>query len=371
MSTAENTLNKVPSIKLTKKFWERQLMMAWNTRNAAQVSYLAVEGRPGCGKTQTLYQAIESYCKKHIHPDFEVIHMPSAALAVYDFVAMIPDVANGTLKEVVNERLLRACDPDFVGMVYFDEYTQMDTEAQKPLAKIVNERLLGSTHRLSPNCILMFAGNLATHKSGAREPLAMLTNRLRRIPVEADHDAVIDYFLDQDYSPLFPAYMEAFPDAFTEEITYGAGAFCSERSLEAVAVSWKAFDPEHTNNRAMNLTEVAGSIGIGRAREFLAFAEMVDKMPPLTEIALNPDTCRVPVKRDEQCAVSLMLALQVTAKSFGQFQVYVQRLPVSFQILFTKLILKDAANAAAIRKCPEFPPFVLRKEIKDAVLDRS
>jgi hypothetical protein len=363
MSKVDNTLNQTPPMALTQPNLQRVVHTAWATRNSRQPAWPMLLARPG------LYQTFEEYCKTHISPEFEVIHMPCAALSTYDFVAMVPNIATGVLEEVANEALLRACDPNFVGAIYWDEVTQMGRDPQKPLAKILNEGRLGSKWHLSKNCIHVLAGNRVSDKSGAIELLAMLRSRLSTIPVEADKDAVVNYFLDTDYNPLFPAYIEAFPDAFTDDVDYNAGAFCSERSLEAVAIKWRVFDPNGNDNSALNLTEVASNLGVGRAREFMAFADMVDKMPAASEIQKHPDTAVVPVKRDEQCAVAVMLAVNTTVKTFANLATYMRRFPVTFQILYIKLMLKRDAGLD-IRKMPEFVQWALTKEIRDAITDR-
>ena len=137
-----------------------------------------------------------------------------------------------------------------------------------------------------------------------------------------------------------------------------------------MAQKWTDADPQMKGGMALSLGDIASSIGIGRAREFSSFVSMIDKMPSRQEIMLDPDKCRVPEKLDERCAVVSMLSMGVDGKTFPSFSKYVQRFPVSMQILFIKLCGKRDSTDD-IRKTREYAQWITVKEVKDAILDRG
>ena len=366
MSTQmENTLNKVPALQLNRNNIFELLNRAWRLRDAKQPIVPFLRGSYGIGKTQFVYAWAEQMRKQH--STFKVWDVMLADKYPNDLVAQVPDQVTGTVRGYLNEQLAEACSPDAVGIIFWDEFTQAMVDTQKVTSKAVNERKFG-TYQISPNVIQVMAGNRHTDKSGATKLLSMMANRIDIVDVAVDNDALIDYFIDTDYNPLFAAYLNSSPYDEARDFQPNEDSNFTPRSFERVAQKWKDADPKGDNGVALSLMDIASSVGIGRAREFRSFAEMVDKMPSRQEIMLNPEDCKVPTKLDEQCAVACMLTMSATDKTFGQYATYIQRFPVSLQILFIKLVLKR--DDGKIRKMKEFTQWILKSDVKDAILDR-
>lgn len=363
----ENTLNKIPSVMLNKQNIHGLLNRAWQLRGAKQPITPFLRGGFGIGKTQFLYQWADEMRKTV--PTFKVWDIMMADKYPNDLVAQIPDHDSRTVIGYVNEQLAEACDPTAFGVIFFDEFTQAMHDTQKVASKIINERKIG-VRPLSPNVIVVMAGNRHTDKSGATKLLAMMSNRIDTVDVAVDNDALIDYFIDTGYNPLFAAYLNSAPYSEDRDFQPQEDINFTPRSFERVAQKWTHADPKGDGGVVLSLQDIASSVGIGRAREFRSFAEMVDKMPSRQEIMLSPDSAKVPTKLDEQCAVACMLTMSADPKTFGQYSVYMQRFPVSLQILFLKLVLKRDTEMK-IRKLKEFTQWVLQKEVKDAILDRT
>jgi hypothetical protein len=365
MTTITNTLSKIPATPLTRENIFALFDRTWRLRGAPQPIVPFLRGGYGIGKTQFVYAWVREMQKKH--PTFKVWDIMMADKYPNDLVAQVPDMVTKTVIGYLNEQLAEACDPNAFGVIFWDEFTQAMLDTQKVASKAVNERKFG-VYSISPNVIQIMAGNRHTDKSGASKMLAMMSNRIDTIDVEVDNDALIDYYIDVGHNPLFAAYLNSAPYEEARDFKPQEDINFTPRSFERVAEKWTDADPMGDGGVVLSLGDIASSIGIGRAREFRSFAEMVDKMPSRQEIILDPASAKVPDRLDERCAVACMLTVSTTDKTFAKYSQYIQRFPVSLQILYLKLVLKR--DDGAIRRMKEFTQWLLKKDIKDAILDR-
>ena len=365
MSKLDNTLAKAPEMVMSEHNLFKVMNEAWALRHAKQPDVPFFCGPPGMAKTQLMY-AWGAKMREAI-PDFFVCDVMTADKYPSDIVAQIPNHEDKVLSGYVNEVLAWAIEPEAKGLIFLDEITQAMADTQKVISKIINERKLGQ-FPLAPNVILAMAGNRSTDKARAIKLFSMISNRANTINCIPDVEGVIDYMIDQNYNPLIAAYMSSAPYVEERDFQPNDASFYTHRSMERVAQKWTLRDPDGAKGVVMSLLDISSSIGIGRAREFLAFAEMVDKMPGRKEILNNPEGCKVPVKLDEQCAVCCMLTTSAAKDVFPKYAIYMQRFPVSLQILFLKLVHKRGDQE--IRKLKELVNWILKPEIKAAIMDR-
>lgn len=366
MSTIENTLSKAPELVMNERSLNALLDETWQLRDASQPIVPFLRGAPGIGKTQLVYAWGRTMQEKY--PDFRVCDFMLADKYPSDLVAQIPDHTNKTLNGYINEVLEWSVDPEARGIIFFDEITQAMQDTVKVVSKVVNERKFGQ-FTLSPDVIVVLAGNRATDKAGASKLFSMMANRVDTYDCVPDTEAIVDYMIDKGYNPILPAYMAAAPYQEARDFQPNDSSFYSHRSMERVAQRWTHRDPAGDKGVVMGLMDVAASIGIGRAREFVSFVEMIDKMPSRKEIKSDPNGCKVPSKLDEQCAVTCMLTVSADKDTFKSYSIYMQRFPISMQILFLKLCLKR--NGEEIKRVPEFTQWVIKPEVKAAIMDRT
>jgi hypothetical protein len=358
-SKLENTLASIPATKISKDTLFPILDEAWELRLSPQAPVPCFVGSPGVGKTQVTYQYAEAR-------ELDIIELNGSAMSPTDYVAFVPERDTRLLAEYLHENLAKCCDPGFKGILFIDELHQTHPEVQKPLSKTLNQRLVGS-RKLSDNCMIVTAGNRVSDKAGANRLLSMIANRLDTIPVEVDNDALMDYFMEKGYPDLSIGYMAARPYNEAEDFQPHEPAFFTPRSFERAMMKLVA-RREVSPQAMIPLASLASSIGVGRARDFLAFVELVDKMPTMSDIVEDPDKCKVPGKLDEQCAVSCMLSVGAATKTFQPVSQYMQRFPISLQILFLKLALRREPEC---RTFPGFSKWVMKPEVRSAILDKK
>ena len=195
-------MSTIPPLPLSSKALIPLLQEAYDLRLLGQAPILYLEGPPGIGKTQIIYQFAEAQ-------GLEVWHLNLSLMSPTDFVAYVPNDKTMRLEEYPNVNIPdKRFSPKAKGILFIDEWTQGHPEVQKPASKLINERRLGQLE-LPEGVMIVGAGNRTTDKSGANKLLAMLKNRVRTVPVEVDSDAVVSYLIDQGYNPLFPAFLAA------------------------------------------------------------------------------------------------------------------------------------------------------------------
>ena len=89
---------------------------------------------------------------------------------------------------------------------------------------------------------------------------------------------------------------------------------------------------------------MAGAVGEGASIEYLAFRKLVEQIPNLDAILLNPDKAKIPSSPDQLHAVCVGLAARANAQNFARIAVYVDRLNHAKRGEFAALLVKDAAR---------------------------
>lgn len=323
-------MSTIPPLPLSSKALIPLLQEAYDLRLLGQAPILYLEGPPGIGKTQIIYQFAEAQ-------GLEVWHLNLSLMSPTDFVAYVPNDKTMRLEEYPNVNIPdKRFSPKAKGILFIDEWTQGHPEVQKPASKLINERRLGQLE-LPEGVMIVGAGNRTTDKSGANKLLAMLKNRVRTVPVEVDSDAVVSYLIDQGYNPLFPAFLAARPYNEMDDFKPDNQAYFTPRSFEALA-GVEQYRAER--NIKLDLTTMSGHIGVGRANDFHAFMNLLTNLPSYAEICAAPKTVPVPDKADCKLAVLAMLVQRCDKDTLGVVSEYMRRYEVHLQVLFIRMLAK-------------------------------
>jgi hypothetical protein len=89
---------------------------------------------------------------------------------------------------------------------------------------------------------------------------------------------------------------------------------------------------------------IIGKVGEGSGTKYLAFRELMNDLPDIDGVLLNPDTAPVPDNPSAQWLVSSTLATRLNAQNFGSVLKYLNRLPQMFRA-FT---LRDSMRAESV-----------------------
>jgi len=98
--------------------------------------------------------------------------------------------------------------------------------------------------------------------------------------------------------------------------------------------------------QAVEAAVLAGTVGEGRATEFLGFRTMFQQLPSIDGILLNPDQAPIPENLGALYATVTGLAAKTNESNFGRVAKYVERLVQAARGDFGALCVKDAARRA-------------------------
>lgn len=195
----------------------------------------------------------------------------------------IPVYEDGKLFMKLSESALIPMDPDFEGVLFLDEITNIDTPMAHVLYQLINERKCGGKP-LPKKMQICLAGNRVFDNGASSEILGPLANRMIIVEMEPEAQHWLeDYGSMVNLHPAIYQYVHNNPDKLYE---YGSEddcpSFASGRSMKAASdVFW---DLQHGNcSDKIAMVSVDGSIGNDKFLQIFPLYEAAIKLPdPMT-----------------------------------------------------------------------------------------
>lgn len=195
----------------------------------------------------------------------------------------IPVYEDGKLFMKLSESALIPMDPDFEGVLFLDEITNIDTPMAHVLYQLINERKCGGKP-LPKKMQICLAGNRVFDNGASSEILGPLANRMIIVEMEPEAQHWLeDYGIMVNLHPAIYQYVHNNPDKLYE---YGSEddcpSFASGRSMKAASdVFW---DLQHGNcSDKIAMVSVDGSIGNDKFLQIFPLYEAAIKLPdPMT-----------------------------------------------------------------------------------------
>ena len=185
---------------------------------------------------------------------------------------------------------------------------------------------------LSDGLHIICTGNRTEDKSGANRVTSKLAGRTRRLDFVENLDEWVQHALSKDWPIELIQYHRFMQGAALVDFDPNRYANATPRTWEDVARMPQGL-PQH-----IELANIAGSVGQGRAAEYVGFKGIFNELPDITEILMNPATAPVPAKLDARYAVMGAIAKKSTADNFEQVCIYTNR----FQPELRVTCIKDA-----------------------------
>lgn len=286
---------------------------------------LLVIGNPGVGKSSIIQQAAEE-------TGISFIDVRVSQLEAIDLRG-IPTVKDG---------VTTWNPPDFLptrgaGILCLDELTSATPSMQTACYQLILDRRLGD-YVLPPKWSIVAAGNKISDRAVVYPMSSALKNRFMTIEVESDLDAWKAWALSNDIDPIIIGFLNFRPELLnvfnSNKIDHNQHAFATERSWVALNRALPHTDPKY---RSLIAT---GLVGQGAGIEFSSFYSLHSSLPELKQILLTPLTTPVPSRPDALYAVSSMLSYHATVTAFPTMMTYIARLPLEFQVLTMRDMLK-------------------------------
>lgn len=276
-----------------------------------------IEGAPGGGKTSIVQQVAEELGIKYIHR-----HMPT--MLVEDFG--IPNMGTGddAFKYKLPDWFPR--DPDFEGIICFDDRNQCDSDIQKVMANMCQQRELHG-HSIPKGVMFISTGNRQSDRAGANRVLSHLRDRETVLELDTLIDDWTKWALDNDVSPSVISFVRFRPNLLHD--------FDAQRDNNPTPRSWVegVSDIIGVVSPEAEYDCFKGAVGEGASAEFVGFMKIARSLPNIDNLLLHPEKGDVPEDPATLYAISGAIANKATNANFDRVITYANRMPPEFGVL--------------------------------------
>lgn len=230
-----------------------------------------------------------------------------------------------------------------------EELSDAPVPMQNALCGVIYDRRAGQL-QLSDNLFIIATGNRTEDKSGANRITSKLAGRTRRLDFEEHLDELVEYALGAGWPTELIQYLRFKPDAVCD---WDSNRFqnATPRTWEDVARMPAGLDAD------IELANIAGSVGEGRAAEYIGFKQIYDSLPDITEILMNPTRAPVPENLAAKYATMGAVARKASADNFDNVCAYTDRFDPEFRVM----CIKDAIKLApAIKRTRAFQAWAVK-----------
>jgi hypothetical protein len=288
-----------------------------------------LEGPPGVSKSAIMRQAARELEKKFGEP-FGFIDFRLAQVASEDIRGLPRVDDDGTTW----------CPPSIFprsgrGILCLEEMPQAEQDVQKVCMQLMHDRMVGE-YSLPPGWCLGATGNGRGDRSGANRLLAALSNRVVRIPVEADPSDWLAWARSSGIHPDIVRFIEWKPEAlYGFDPTRDQDAFATPRTWHYLS------DILDDVPEDLLLPAVEGTIGKGYAAEFVGEVRLRRSLPDPDFCLKNPTQSAVPTQASVVKTLIDTLCQRVKAAPAhaDDYATYCQRLPDEYQVVAIRGLL--------------------------------
>ena len=301
---------------------------------------LYVQGPPGGGKTEVVYATAAGL---DIPRERTIIFRPS----LHDPVDL-----HGT-PHINSDYCTHWAPPPWMKdlqkgrwMLGIDELPQAVTMMQNALAGLMLDRFIGEL-KLSPDVVIMATGNRTTDKAGANRMVGQLANRVMCLDMESDLDGWTSWALGANVPLWLISFLRFRPNHLND---YDPNRFSNptERTHEMVG----RLPDDLTASEFM--TAAKGLVGAGCAAEMAGFKLIMDKMPNVDALLLNPKDAPVPTDPATLYALSTVLGQRSTKDNFDRVTTYTARMPKEFGIVTVRDAVRQKPEVQKTRAFVEW-----------------
>lgn len=315
---------------------------------------------PGVGKSSVVLQAAQAMAKEAKMPfyrfDGNSMHDPKQLETGFGFIDMRANMMTtmdlyGLPTFTDDKQSYMFARPDMIpsagqGIIFVDELPQATPSTMGGFSEAFLE------HRIQKHIIpnawkFVVAGNRQKDRADAHKIPTHIKDRMNELQLEFSLNDWIEWATKEELHPAVIAFAKYRPnllDAFDPKLDTN----CTPRSVAKAA--------QHIDApRNIRFALLSGAIGEGPAGEMEAMIKVFKDLPDPEYIMKYPKKAAVSDKLDVLYAVTTMLAMHSSKKTFGKLMQYIQRLEQpEFQAAFVRqALLRDSEVA----QCPELIDF--------------
>jgi hypothetical protein len=235
-------------------------------------------------------------------------------------------------------------NPDVLYMLRLEEMPDAAQMMQNAMCGVIYDRDVGGV-KFGANVLITANGNRTEDRSGAGRLISKLANRVMLIPYEVSVDDWVEWALDNDINATTISFVH----------WKGLSAlfdFDPERKVNATPRQWEIVSYiDETLPKHLFLAAVSGLVPEGLAVEYVAYKEIVDRLPSIDSIIKDPATAKLPDGIDVTYAITsrLITGTQDVA-TFQSLMRYMGRVAVEYQTLYVHAVYKRVNEIASCKE---------------------
>jgi hypothetical protein len=233
--------------------------------------------------------------------------------------------ANGEATHCLFDGIAKAFKAEKPTLLFFDDLGMASESTMRAIVRLVQFGEIDN-RKLPDHVVIGAATNDVGHGAGVYGMIEPLKSRFHSIVnVETSLEDVIAYGLAHGWPTDMCAYLRNAPDALhdwkpTKDMKIGG----------ACPRGW-AYAADWVNDGVLDPEVLAGCIGKGRATAYIAFRQLINELPDVHQVLMNPDSAPVPENPSARFLVSMALAGHMDGGNFGNAMKYLGRLPGMFR----------------------------------------
>ena len=289
-----------------------------------------LHGHPGCGKSDLIRSVADQFKLKLI--DFRASQMDPTDVNGFGTIIKNGDAAIAKYVPFDVFPLEDTPIPDgYNGFcLFFDELNSCSKSVEAALYKVLLDRKIGQKS-IHPKTAMVAAGNLVTSGAIVNRQGTATQSRLAHLTLSVDPIGWVEWATKHAIDLKVISYISAFPDKLCDfDPKHTDKTFACPRTWEFVSKVLKVVGERPLKDSLVNL---AGIIGEGAARQFVAFSETLIELPSISEIKAHPESCKLSKKPSLLHATTHLLAAHMDEKTIDALMIYMDRMPIEFQTI--------------------------------------
>ena len=228
-------------------------------------------------------------------------------------------------------------------LLFLDEMNSAAKSVQAAAYKIVLDRQVG-TFDLHENVAVMAAGNLATDKAIVTKLGTAMQSRMVHFHLREDFKSWMAWAATAGVDYRITSFLNFKPDAlFNFSPDHNDCTFACPRTWEFVSKIIKPWKKIEFTKAPI----IGGTVGEGMGREFMAFCEVFGSLPTIQELITNPEGVAISEEPTVRYALTGMVSNHITKDNSNDLMLFINRLPVEFQIITLQAaLLRDPSLLA-------------------------
>lgn len=220
-------------------------------------------------------------------------------------------------------------------LLFLDEFNSGTKMVQAAAYKLILDRMTGQ-YPLHERVAIACAGNLMTDRAITTQMSTAMQSRMVHIEMTVSHSEWLeDVALKEHYDERIIAFL-GFAEKHLMDFRpdHDEKTFCCPRTWEFMNKLVKG-KPVTTDKTAL----YAGTITSGVAAEFVAFCQLQSELVTIKDVLADPAGADVPNEAQRKWIVTTHLMGKVDEKNFGDVCTYINRMDLSFRVLFFRGVM--------------------------------